>query len=283
MPVRVLRGRTGLTVVGASVLGLAATVAFVVDAARLGAALAVLALVVLGVATLLAVTRVQWLQLTHQRAVRAYAGDVAELRDAVAALQRGVPGPAGRFRTPVARAGGPARAGALVVGRGAAASPVDRSRDELLAEILGDGVGGADGAWRPVVVGVMTPALRAALAEVADVRALRPWRVLAQVADVEPDYVLIEEAALRQGAWFGVEGTAALALGEELEDALAWCAEADVPVLGVLADGTGGAHTPALRAAYRLAFPADDDALRPHGIPEQPLLEAVRRHAEAGR
>lgn len=253
---RLLRSRAVLVATGLLLVAVVGAALVAAGSVRAGAALAVVALAALLWWCVLALTRLEWLQRTQHRSLVERVGEVA----ATGRTARG--------------AGGPTPRPTGLVGRAAAGSPVETPRAELLVALPVPGA--ASG--RPVVAGVVTRPLAAALAEVADVVALNPWLVLRTLEEAAPRALVVEEAALRDGVWHGVETSSGLALLGELEAALAWCAEAAVPVLGVPGPGTGGVSTPLIRARYSLTFPTDDD-LRPEGTPAQPLLEALQGYA----
>lgn len=254
---RVLRSRTGLLVVALVALVWLGAAAVLAGSTRLGVALALAVLSLLAGWAMLAATRLEWLQRTQHRAV------VERLRELPAAGT-------GSVQTPMTTLGTGA------VGRAAAGSPVGRPREELLAELPGLGRRPS----RPVVAGVVTPALADRIAEVADVVVLTPWAVVRTLDEAAATMLVVEERALREGVWFGAETTSALSLSAELDAALSWCGDRGASVVGVLAPGVGGVVTPLLRARYGVALPASDD-LQPHGIPADPLLILLQEYAVA--
>lgn len=252
---RLLRSRAVLVATGLLLVAVAGAALVAAGSVRPGVAVAVVALAALGWWCVLALTRLEWLQRTQHRSLVERLGDVAAPGRA-----QGTAGP-----TPLPTG---------LAGRAAAGSPVGTPREDLLAALPVPGA--ASG--RPVVAGVVTRPLAAALADVADVVGLNPWLAVRTLDDADPRALVVEEAALRDGVWHGAETSSGLALLAELEAALAWCAERAVPVLGVPGPGAGGVSTPLIRARYSLTFPTDDD-LRPEGAPAQPLLDVLQAYA----
>lgn len=259
---RLVRSRSGLAALGLVAVGAAAAAALASGRTALGAALAVLDLAVASALILMAVVRLEWLQRTHHRA----------LRDALRATT--VPVDA----APAPTASAPAPAAGLVIGRDAARSPVARSRPELLDD-LGFGAARGDAGTRPLVAGVVTDGLATALEPVVELVRLQPWLTVGRLEELSPSCLVIEERALREGAWFGVEGTTTLGLTTELEAVLAWCRREGIPVLGIRSEDGGGVSTPVLRSSYGLGFPAATEDLSPSGIPVRPFHRVLQEYS----
>lgn len=262
---RLVRTRSGIAALGLVVIAVAAAIALLSGRTALGAALAVLDLAVASALVLVAVVRLEWLQRTHHRALRELLGTQAS----EPGIKVPAPVPASGKRT----AAGPS------IGRDAARSPVGRPRAALLAELGFGGTPGEGDAVRPRVAGIVTDGLAAALDPIVDLVRIQPWLAVERLEELMPSCLVLDEHALRAGAWFGVEGTTTLGLTTALEEVLAWCRRADVPVLGLRADGAGGVHTPVMRSAYGLGFPAPEEELSPHGIPVGPLHRALQEYA----
>lgn len=256
---RDLRSTGALLLILAAVVLACGILLLILNELRLGAALSFASIGTTGLAVAVRLRRHEWVQSTRQNNLVARLGHIergaslsqmpkpAEPKEKLVARDP-TQEPTATKRPKVAE---PLAVSEPAIGRGAAHSPIDVSRETVLASMLDSTLQ----AERQKIAVILPPTLSEYLS--ANVITLVPGLSLPTIKSLRPSLLYIDERAFMQGVWTGADTSAGEQLSEELLTVMRWARGNDCLVLGRPASGPLAVNSRTIRSLYQSFAPVD--------------------------
>lgn len=172
-------------------------------------------------------------------------------------------------------------ASSVVAGRAAATPEAPEDQSEALLWALFGELGPVfdDLKSAPRIAGIFSNNLKTKLATQFVVDELMPTSLRGWLRIRRPDVIVVDQSALRSGAWCGTESTQGAALYREIDWVLKWAKEYDVPMYFVSTSNTPDVRTKDILDKASIVFPADNLSAGEPDVFGTPLTDVLNEYA----